>query len=64
MADRLFITCEHAGNVVPEEYTPLFVAHEHLLEDREFKRPLSLPVGQPDPALDARLRSLGSAVAR
>ena len=31
MADRLFLTCEHAGNVVPEEYAPLFVGHEHLL---------------------------------
>ena len=31
MADRLFITCEHAGNVVPKEYAHLFVGHEHLL---------------------------------
>ena len=31
MADRLFVTCEHAGNVVPQEYAPLFVGHEHLL---------------------------------
>ena len=31
MADRLFLTCEHAGNVVPEEYAVLFVGHEHLL---------------------------------
>ena len=31
MADRLFVTCEHAGNVVPTEYAPLFVGHEHLL---------------------------------
>ena len=31
MADRLFVTCEHAGNVVPEEYAHLFVGHEHLL---------------------------------
>jgi predicted N-formylglutamate amidohydrolase len=31
MADRLFLTCEHAGNVVPKEYAPLFVGHEHLL---------------------------------
>jgi len=29
--DRLVITCEHAGNVVPERYRPLFVGHEHLL---------------------------------
>ena len=31
MADRLFVTCEHAGNVVPAEYAHLFVGHEHLL---------------------------------
>ncbi len=31
MADRLFLTCEHAGNVVPKEYAHLFVGHEHLL---------------------------------
>ncbi|MGZ5891365.1 MAG: N-formylglutamate amidohydrolase [Caldimonas sp.] len=31
MADRLFITCEHAGNVVPAKYKRLFVGHEHLL---------------------------------
>ena len=31
MRDRLFITCEHAGNVVPKEYRHLFVGHEHLL---------------------------------
>ena len=31
MPDRLFVTCEHAGNVVPAEYAPLFVGHEHLL---------------------------------
>jgi len=31
VADRLFVTCEHAGNVVPEEYAHLFVGHEHLL---------------------------------
>ena len=29
--DRLVITCEHAGNVVPERYRPLFAGHEHLL---------------------------------
>jgi len=29
--DRLVLTCEHAGNVVPERYRPLFVGHEHLL---------------------------------
>ena len=29
--DRLVVTCEHAGNVVPERYRPLFVGHEHLL---------------------------------
>jgi predicted N-formylglutamate amidohydrolase len=29
--DRLIVTCEHAGNVVPERYRPLFVGHEHLL---------------------------------
>ena len=29
--DRLFLTCEHAGNVVPERYAQLFVGHEHLL---------------------------------
>lgn len=29
--DRLVITCEHAGNVVPNRYRPLFVGHEHLL---------------------------------
>ena len=29
--DRLVITCEHAGNIVPERYRPLFVGHEHLL---------------------------------
>src|SRR5437763_472025 len=31
MRDRLVITCEHAGNQVPERYRRLFVAHEHLL---------------------------------
>jgi predicted N-formylglutamate amidohydrolase len=29
--DRLVITCEHAGNIVPERYRPLFVGREHLL---------------------------------
>jgi predicted N-formylglutamate amidohydrolase len=29
--DRLVITCEHAGNVVPERYRPLFAGHAHLL---------------------------------
>ena len=29
--DRLFITCEHAGNEVPAAYEPLFVEHRHLL---------------------------------
>ena len=29
--DRLVITCEHAGNMVPERYRPLFSGHEHLL---------------------------------
>ena len=29
--DRLVVTCEHAGNVVPERYRPLFVGHEQLL---------------------------------
>jgi predicted N-formylglutamate amidohydrolase len=29
--DRLVVTCEHAGNVVPERYRALFVGHEHLL---------------------------------
>lgn len=28
---RLILTCEHAGNVVPEAYAALFVAHGHLL---------------------------------
>lgn len=31
LPQRLVITCEHAGNVVPEGYEPLFVAHGHLL---------------------------------
>ena len=31
MGDRLFITCEHAGNVVPKEYGHLFAGREHLL---------------------------------
>ena len=31
MPDRLFITCEHAGNVVPAKYQPLFADHRHLL---------------------------------
>jgi predicted N-formylglutamate amidohydrolase len=31
MNDRLVLTCEHAGNVVPAQYAPLFVGHEHLL---------------------------------
>ncbi|MEO8930200.1 MAG: N-formylglutamate amidohydrolase [Caldimonas sp.] len=30
-ADRLILTCEHAGNRVPPRYRPLFVGHEHLL---------------------------------
>ena len=29
--DRLFITCEHAGNEVPDAYRDLFIGHEHLL---------------------------------
>ena len=29
--DRLVLTCEHAGNVVPERYRSLFTGHEHLL---------------------------------
>ena len=29
--DRLVVTCEHAGNVVPERYRALFVGHEQLL---------------------------------
>lgn len=29
--DRLVLTCEHAGNVVPAEYARLFVGHAHLL---------------------------------
>src|SRR6185369_17465450 len=29
--DRLVITCEHAGNDVPERYRGLFVGHGHLL---------------------------------
>jgi len=29
--DRLVITCEHAGNDVPERYRGLFIGHEHLL---------------------------------
>jgi predicted N-formylglutamate amidohydrolase len=29
--DRLVVTCEHAGNIVPERYRLLFVGHEHLL---------------------------------
>ena len=31
MTDRLILTCEHAGNVVPARYRPLFVGHRHLL---------------------------------
>ncbi len=29
--DRLIVTCEHAGNVVPAQYKALFVGHEQLL---------------------------------
>jgi predicted N-formylglutamate amidohydrolase len=29
--DRLIVTCEHAGNDVPDAYRPLFAGHEHLL---------------------------------
>jgi predicted N-formylglutamate amidohydrolase len=29
--DRLVVTCEHAGNVVPDRYRPLFAGHEKLL---------------------------------
>ncbi len=29
--DQLIVTCEHAGNEVPDAYRPLFVGHEHLL---------------------------------
>lgn len=29
--DRLIVTCEHAGNAVPERYAPLFAGHEALL---------------------------------
>ena len=31
MNDRLVLTCEHAGNVVPDRYAPLFIGHEPLL---------------------------------
>lgn len=31
MPDRLFLTCEHAGNIVPGKYGPLFAGHRHLL---------------------------------
>ena len=31
MPDRLILTCEHAGNVVPSMYRSLFAGHEHLL---------------------------------
>jgi predicted N-formylglutamate amidohydrolase len=31
MPDRLILTCEHAGNVVPAKYRPLFARHRHLL---------------------------------
>lgn len=31
MSDRLVLTCEHAGNVVPARYEPLFAEHRHLL---------------------------------
>ena len=30
-ADRLILTCEHAGNRVPARFRPLFAGHEHLL---------------------------------
>lgn len=30
--DRLVVTCEHAGNVVPERYAHRFVGHEALLQ--------------------------------
>ena len=54
--DRLIITCEHAGNVVPKQYRALFVGHEHLLPThrgwdpgalllaREFAARLSAPL--------------------
>lgn len=29
--DQLIVTCEHAGNDVPDAYRPLFTGHEHLL---------------------------------
>ncbi len=29
--DRLLVTCEHAGHVVPSEFAHLFVEHGHLL---------------------------------
>ena len=31
MKDLVFVTCEHAGNDVPEDYRHLFEAHAHLL---------------------------------
>ena len=31
MPDRLILTCEHAGNVVPAKYRSLFAEHGHLL---------------------------------
>jgi predicted N-formylglutamate amidohydrolase len=31
MNDRLMLTCEHAGNIVPPQYASLFVGHEPLL---------------------------------
>jgi predicted N-formylglutamate amidohydrolase len=31
MPDRLILTCEHAGNVVPATYRSLFFEHRHLL---------------------------------
>src|SRR5688572_17236361 len=32
MKYSMIITCEHAGNYVPEEYSRLFLAHKEVLE--------------------------------
>jgi predicted N-formylglutamate amidohydrolase len=44
--DRLIVTCEHAGNVVPERYRPLFADYAHLLPTHRGWDPGALLLGR------------------
>lgn len=44
--DRLIVTCEHAGNVVPEKHASLFAGHEALLRSHRGWDPGALELGR------------------